>query len=153
MRQSRYLWLIGIITLSMIGMIWWKTPEVVLTTLASPNYSDSSRSVVQNYWNLLDRRQISQARELIINNEITPAGRYELLFWENLVDNNPLLSLQKVEFLDNNDERQVVAKVIWTSSGQEVKTATYAFEAKQTDKGWRIKQVRRINSLSLIGGY
>ena len=124
-----------------------------MTTLASPNYSDSPRAAIQNYWNLLDRRQIDMARDLLINTEITPAGRYELQMWEDTVENNPLLTLQKVEFLDSKDDKQILVKVIWTSVTQENKDVTYSFETKQTDQGWRIKQVRRINALSLIGGY
>ena len=152
MRQSRYVWLLGLSLICLITIITFKTPQTVISALANSHYGNSPRSTIQHFWALMDRRQTDLARDLLI----LPAGSLdenEFSAWETRLNKDPLLSLQKVEFmnLDSNSatSQAVVVRVFWTSSVQDVQNVTFSMNLKQTEKGWRIEQIKRMNSSDL----
>ncbi|MHB8124819.1 MAG: hypothetical protein ACYDEJ_04100 [Desulfitobacteriaceae bacterium] len=152
MKQSRYVWLIGVILFCLFLTISWKSPQVVITALADPFYSDSPQITIQRFWNFLDSRQVDLARGLL-KNESTPISGINLLNeWEKVVEQDALLRLQRVEFLDLRNPQAVIVKVSWSSSLHQVQTATYSFDVRRTNQGWRIWAIKQINDFSFSGG-
>ncbi|MFZ3101055.1 MAG: hypothetical protein WA131_03385 [Desulfitobacteriaceae bacterium] len=152
MQHSRYVWLIGIIVLCLFLTLSWKTPQAVMTALADPSYSDSPQITVQRFWNFLDSRQVDLAKGLI-NSDGATTNRISLLYeWEKVVEQDALLRLQKVEFLDLRNPQAVIVKVTWSSSLQQVQTAMYSFDVRRTNQGWHIWQIKQLNDLSFSGG-
>lgn len=149
MRQSRYVWLLGISLFCLITLVSLKTPQTVISTLADPQYGDSPRTTIQNFWNLMDRRQTDLARDLLDLPEGS-SDEFEFIAWETRLNKDPMLSLQKVEFMNSESgiSQAVVVRVSWLSLDQGVQSVTFSINLKQTEKGWRIQRIKRINDLS-----
>ncbi|HWQ40584.1 MAG TPA: hypothetical protein VN456_00940 [Desulfosporosinus sp.] len=149
MRQSRYVWLLGISLFCLITLISLKTPQTVISTLADPQYGDSPRTTIQHFWNLMDLRQTDLARDLLSLPEGS-SDESEFRAWETRLNKDPMLSLQKVEFMnpDLGISQAVVVRVSWTSLDQGVQRVTFSINLKQTEKGWRIQGIKRINDPS-----
>jgi len=153
MRQSRYVWLLGISLFCLMTIIVLKTPQAVISTLADPQYGNSPRTAIQQFWKLMDLRQTNLARDVLI----LPKGSLdenEFKVWESLMNKDPMLSLQKVEFMnpDLDGSQDIVVRVSWTSSVQKVQQAVFSMNLVKTEKGWQIQGIKRINDLSYIGG-
>jgi len=153
MRQSRYVWLIGISLFCLMTIIVLKTPQAVISTLADPQYGSSPRTTIQQFWKFMDLRQTDLARDLLI----LPKGSLdesEFNAWESRMNKDPMLSLQKVEFMnpDLDGSQDVIVRVSWTSSGEEAMQAMFSMNLVQTEKGWEIQGIKRIKDLSYIGG-
>ena len=148
MRQSRYVWLLGISLFCLISIIALKTPQAVISTLADPQYGNSPRTTVQHFWKLMDLRQTELAQNLLS----LPGGfsdELEVKAWETRLNKDPMLSLKKVEFV-NSDlgiSQGVIVRVSWTSPDQGLKHVTFSNNLIQTEKGWRIQRIKRINDL------
>lgn len=153
MRQSRYVWLLGISLFCLVTLIVLKTPQAVISTLADPQYGSSPRSTIQQFWKLMDLRQTNLARDLVILSQGS-ADESEYKVWESRLNKDPMLSLQKVEFMnsDIDGSEAVIVRVSWTSSIQKVQQAMFSMSLKHTEKGWRIQGIKRINDLSFEGG-
>ncbi|AET68879.1 hypothetical protein Desor_3382 [Desulfosporosinus orientis DSM 765] len=152
MRQSRYVWLIGLSLFCMMTLIVLKTPQKVISTLAQPEYGSSAKTTIQQFWKFMDLRQTNLARDLLI----LPKGsgdESEFKLWESQMNNDPLLSLQKVEFLnsDMGSSDTIIVRVSWKSTVQEIQLVLFSMNLIQTEKGWKIQGLKRINSLSYIG--
>jgi hypothetical protein len=149
MRRSRYVWLLGISLFCLIALISLKTPQTVISTLADPQFGESPRTTIQNFWNLMDRRQTDLARDLLDLPEGS-SDENEFRAWETRLNKDPMLSLQKVEFMnsDSDSSQAEVVRVSWTSLNQGVQRVTFSINLKQTEKGWRIQRIKRINDPS-----
>ena len=149
MRRSRYVWLLGISLFCLIALISLKTPQTVISTLADPQYGDSPRATIQNFWNLMDRRQTDLARDLLDLPEGS-SDENEFKAWETRLNKDPMLSLQKVEFMnsDSSSSQAEVVRVSWTSVNQGVQRVTFSVNLQQTEKGWRIQRIKQINDPS-----
>lgn len=148
MRQSRYVWLLGISLVCLITIIVLKTPQTVISTLADPQYGSSPRTTIQHFWNLMDLRQTDLARGLLS----LPEGSLdetEFRAWESRLNKDPMLSLQKVEFMnsDSGISPVEVVRVSWSSPVEGEQQITFSINLKQTEKGWRIQRIKRINAL------
>lgn len=152
MRQSRYVWLLGISLFCLMTIIVFKTPQAVISTLADPQYGSSPRTTIQQFWKFMDLRQTDLARDLLILSRDS-SDESEFKAWESRMNKDPLLSLQKVEFLnpDLNDSKDVIVRVSWTSSVEKEMQATFSMNLVQSESGWKIKGIKRINDLSYIG--
>jgi len=152
MRQSRYVWLLGISLFCLMTIIVFKTPHAVISTLADPQYGSSPRTTIQQFWRFMDLRQTDLARDLLILSRDS-SDESEFKAWESRMNNDPLLSLQKVEFLnqDMNDSKDVIVRISWTSSVEKEMQATFSMNLVQSESGWKIKGIKRINDLSYIG--
>jgi hypothetical protein len=148
MQHSRYLWLIGIVLLSLFLFLSWKTPQTVMTAMVDPFYSNSPHLTIKKFWNYLDSRQVDLAKGLIRNEGTQIKGIDLVNEWEKLVEEDALIKLQKVEFLDLRNPQAVIVKVTWSSSLNEGQTTMYSFDVRQTNQGWRIWGVKQINNLS-----
>lgn len=151
MRHSRYVWLLGLSFFCLITIITFKTPQTVISALADSHYRNSPRSTIQHFWSLMDLRQTDLARDLLS----LPVGSMEeneFIAWETMLNKDPLLSLQKVEFMNSDQDsassQTVVVRVFWTSPVQDVQNVTFSMNLKQTEKGWRIDRIKRMNNLS-----
>ena len=148
MRQSRYVWLIGISLICLFTIVFLKTPQTVISTLADPQNGNSPRSTIQHFWNLMDFRQTNLAQELLD----VPAGSSdegEFRAWETKLNKDPLLSLQKVEFMNlDSSNRQAIVRISWTSPLNEVQSAVFSISLELTDRGWRITSLKRVNNFS-----
>lgn len=152
MRHSRYVWLLGLSLFCLIAIIALKTPQTVISALADPYYGNSPRATIQHFWKLMDLRQTDLARDLLILQEGS-LDENEFKAWETMLNKDPLLSLQKVEFLNSDSvtSQAVVVRVSWTSPVQEAHQVTFSINLKQTEKGWRIQRIKRMNDLSFLG--
>ncbi|MCO1600407.1 hypothetical protein [Desulfosporosinus nitroreducens] len=153
MRQSRYVWLIGISLLCLMTIVVLKTPQAVISTLADPHYGNSQRTTIQQFWKYMDLRQIDLARDLVSLPKGS-ADESEFKVWETLMNKDPMLSLQKVEFMnpDLDSSQDIIVRVSWTSSLEKVQQATFSMSLAKTEKGWQIQGIKQINDLSYIGG-
>jgi hypothetical protein len=148
MQHSRYPWLIGLILLSLFLFLSWKTPQTVMKAITDPFFTDSPQLTIQKFWNFLDSRQIDLAGGLI-RNEGTPIEGIDLVSeLKKTVEEDALLKLQKVEFLDLRNPQAVIVKVSWGSSLHKVQTKMYCFDVRKTNLGWRIQGIKIINNLS-----
>ncbi|MDD2234086.1 MAG: hypothetical protein PHV03_04100 [Desulfitobacteriaceae bacterium] len=148
MQHSRYPWLIGIILLSLFLFLSWKTPKTVITAIANPFFSDSPQLTIQKFWNFLDSRQIDLV-EGLIRSEGTPIeGRDLVSELKKIVEEDALLKLQKVEFLDLRNSQAIIVKVTWSSSLNEAQTKMYCFDVRKTNLEWRIWGIKMFNNLS-----
>ncbi len=149
MRHSRYVWLLGLSLFCLITILTFKTPQTVITALADPHYGNSPQMTIQHFWKLMDLRQTDLARELLV----LPLGSLdekEFTTWETRLNKDPLLSLQKVQFMNSEmgPLQATIVRVSWTSSVQEAQTFTFSFHLVQNEKGWRIQGIKQINDLS-----
>lgn len=147
MRYSRYVWFMGLSLFCLISIIAFKTPQTVISALADPHYGDSPQKTVQHFWQLMDHRQTDLARDLLI----LPEGsldQKEFIAWETRLNKDPLLSLQKLEFMNSDPaiSQGVVVRVFWTSSIEDVQDVTFSINLKQLEKGWRIDQIKRLSN-------
>lgn len=149
MRHSRYLWFVMIIMSCLVIIIAWKSPQKVVSAMVQPQFADSQRVVVQRFWDCLDNRQLDLVDQFISGKEISPMGKHEIENWKSLVEKNPLLSLQKLEFLSSSTPQAVVIRVSWTSPLKENVTATYSMETRSTSSGWKISQIQKITPQSM----
>jgi len=120
----------------------------VISALADPHFGDSPQKTVQHFWQLMDLRQTDLARDLLV----LPEGsldQKEFGDWETRLNKDPLLSLQKVVFMnsDSGISQGVVVRVFWTASTAEVQSVTFSINLKQTEKGWRIERLKRMNDV------
>lgn len=149
MRHSRYVWLLGLSLLCLITIITFKTPQTVISALADSHYGSSPRSTIQHFWTLMDLRQTDLVRDLL-SLPVGSLDENEFSAWENRLNKDPLLSLQKVEFMNSDlnsaTSQAVVVRVFWTSPVQDVQNVTFSFNLKQTEKGWRIERIKRMNN-------
>jgi len=151
MLYSRHLWTMGIAILCLLGIILWETPQVVWTALADPQYATSPRTSVQRYWDMLDARQIDLARDLVDTGEENFEPE-EFRTWEKMLKDDPYLTINKVEFLDTGNPQNIVVRVSWKSLSNSFESASYSFQLVETEQGWRIHQIRRIQNVSAAGG-
>jgi len=147
-RHSRFVWVLGLSLFCLITIIAFKTPQTVISALADPHYGNSPQGTIQHFWKLMDLRQTDLARELLI----IPEGsleQKEFRDWETKLNQNPLLSLQKLEFLnsDSASSQGVVVRVYWTSPIEDVQYVTFSINLKQSEKGWVIEQIKQMNSI------
>jgi hypothetical protein len=148
MRQSRYAWLLGISFFCLFTIIVLKTPQTVISTLADPQYGNSPRTTIQHFWRLMDLRQTNIARDLLS----LPEGSLdetEFKAWETRLNKDPMLSLQKLEFMnsDSSISQAEIVRVSWSSPIQGVERVIFSINLVQSEKGWRIQQIKQINSL------
>lgn len=147
MRYSRYVWFLGLSLFCLISIIAFKTPQTVISALADPNYGGSPQKTVQHFWQLMDLRQTDLAHHLLV----VPEGsldQKEFNEWETRLNKDPLLSLQKLEFVNSDPalSQSVVVRVFWTSTIEKVQYVTFSINLKQSEKGWRIEGIKRINN-------
>lgn len=148
MRYSRYVWFLGLSLFCLITIITFKTPQTVISALADPHYGDSPQKTIQHFWQLMDFRQTDLARDLLI----IPEGsldQKEFREWETRLNKDPLLSLQKLEFMNSDSaiSQGVVVRVFWTSPIEDVQYVTFSINLKQSEKGWRIERIKRLNNI------
>ncbi|MDQ7093959.1 hypothetical protein REC12_10190 [Desulfosporosinus sp. PR] len=146
MRHSRYAWILGLAIVCLVTIVTFQTPQTVITTMSDPHYQKSSRTTIQHFFSLLDLRQTDLARDLLV----LPEGSLddqEFKTWETTLNKDPLLSLQKVEFLnfDPANTQGIIVRVSWSSPLENVQQVTYSISLKPTEKGWRIQQLKKIN--------
>ncbi|MDP4125378.1 MAG: hypothetical protein Q8912_00295 [Bacillota bacterium] len=149
MRHSRYVWLLGLSLFCLITILTLKTPQTVISALADPHYGNSPHETIQQFWKLMDQRQTDLARELLI----LPKGSLdekEFIMWETRLNKDPMLSLQKVQFMNSDigPSQSSIVRVYWTSSIQNVQFVTFSINLIQTENGWHIKGFKQINDLS-----
>lgn len=149
MHQSRHVWLLGISLLCLVTIIALKTPQAVISTLADPQYGSSPRTTIQQFWKLMDMRQTNLASDLVTLQEGS-ADESEFKAWVSILNNDPMLSLQNVEFMNStlDGSQAVIVRVSWTSSIQKVQQVMFSMNLTQTEKGWRIGGIKRMNDLS-----
>ncbi|MHB1651188.1 MAG: hypothetical protein ACYCVD_01765 [Desulfitobacteriaceae bacterium] len=143
MHRSRNLWIIVIGLLCLGGMFFKESPQAVLSALAHQGYADSPRAVILHFWNLLDARQIELAKGMI-GDPSSPQTSIELMGLADILDKNPLFSLQKVDFLETDNPQAIVVSVSWVSPPQNVQTIKYTFDVKSMKQGWRIINLKRL---------
>lgn len=148
MRHSRYVWIIGVALLCLFLTISWKTPQAVITAITDPLYSDSPQLTIQRFWNFLDSRQVDLAKGLIKNDNTPVSGINLIDELEEVVEQDPLLKIQKIEFFDVRNPQSIIVKVTWRSSLHNVQTAMYSFDVRRTNQGWRIWAIKQINNIS-----
>ena len=148
MRYSRYVWFLGLSLFCLITIIAFKTPQTVISALADPHYGDSPQKTIQHFWQLMDLRQTDLARDLLIMPEGSLEQK-EFREWETRLNKDPLLSLQKLEFM-NSDlaiSQGVVVRVFWTSAIEDVQYVTFSINLKQSEEGWCIERIKRMNNI------
>lgn len=150
MRYSRYVWFMGLSLFCLIMIIAFKTPQTVISTLADPNYADTPQKTIQHFWKLMDLRQLDLARDLLVLQEGS-LDQKEYREWESRLNQDPLLSLQKLEFLnsDSDASQGVVVRVYWTSPIEDVQFVTFSISLIQSEKGWLIEKIKRIDDILL----
>lgn len=148
MRSSRYLWFLGLSILCLVAIISFKTPQSVISALAEAHYGATPQQTIQHFWKLMDLRQMDLARNLVIMPEGSGEQK-EFTEWEAKLDRSPLLTLQKLEFLNSDPavEQGIVVRVFWGSPIEEVFDVMYSFNLKETDKGWQIERMRRLDNI------
>jgi len=148
MRYSRYVWFLGLSLFCLITIIAFKTPQTVVSALADPHYGDSPQKTIQHFWQLMDLRQTDLARDLLIMQEGSLEQK-EFREWETRLNKDPLLSLQKLEFMNSDSaiSQGVVVRVFWTSPIENVQYVTFSINLKHSEKGWRIEGIKRINNI------
>lgn len=147
MRYSRYVWFLGLSLFCLITIIAVRTPQTVISALADPYHGNSPQQTIQHFWQLMDLRQTDLARDLLM----IPEGsldQKEFREWETRLNKDPLLSLQKLEFMnsDSTISQGVVVHVFWTSPIEDVQYVTFSMNLRQSEKGWRIERIKRINN-------
>jgi hypothetical protein len=148
MRYSRYVWLLGLSLFCLITIVAIKTPQTVISALADPHYGNSPQETIRNFWQLMDLRQTDLARDLLI----VPAGssdEKEFKEWETRLNKDPLLSLQKLEFMnsDSSMTKGLVVRVYWSSPIEDVQYETFSMNLKQSENGWLIERIKRMNNI------
>ncbi|AHF06725.1 hypothetical protein [Desulfitobacterium metallireducens] len=149
MRHSRYLWLLMIIMSCLVVMIAWKTPQAVVSAMAQPQFADTPRVAVQRFWDCLDTRQLEMADQLLLSQDLSPLGEYEVEKWKELVERDPFLSMKKLEFLSSSSQEDIIIRVSWASPLRENLSATYAIKTQSTPEGWKITQIKKITPQSM----
>lgn len=149
MRHSRYVWLMGITLMCLIGITAWKSPQAVMVALAEPQHADSPRVAVQRFWGYLDSRQLELADQLLIPKQLNPLGKHEVEQWVARVEQNPLITLKKLEFVDSQLPNVIMVKVEWSSPLKDKISETYAMETQSTPEGWKIVQIQKMSVQSL----
>lgn len=149
MRHSRYLWFVIIVVSCLIVMITWKTPQTVVSAMTQPDFADSPRVAVQRFWNCLDTRQCELADQFLIRQDMNELSQKEIENWMTLVKKNPLISLQKLEFLSSSSPLSVLIRVFWVSPLDEKISAVYMCETQSTPSGWKISQLKKVASQSM----
>jgi len=147
MRNSRFVWFLGLSLFCLVTIIALKTPQTVISALADPHYGDSPQQTIQHFWKLMDVRQTDLAGELLITSE---GSLDQKVFkdWETKLNKDPLLSMQKLEFMNSDLDlsQGVVVRVYWTSPIEAVQYVTFSINLKQSEKGWRIERIKQINN-------
>ena len=147
MRNSRFVWFLGLSLFCLVTIIALKTPQAVKSALADPHYGDSPQQTIQHFWKLMDVRQTDLAGELLITTE---GSLDQKVFkdWETKLNKDPLLSMQKLEFMNSDLDlsQGVVVRVYWTSPIEAVQYVTFSINLKQSEKGWRIERIKQINN-------
>ncbi|HZK56203.1 MAG TPA: hypothetical protein VFC84_18765 [Desulfosporosinus sp.] len=147
MRNSRFVWFLGLSLFCLVSIIALKTPQTVVSALADPHYGDSPQQTIQHFWKLMDVRQTDLASELLMTPE-SSLEQNEFKTWETKLNTDPLLSLQKLEFMNSDAalSQGVVVRVYWTSPIEDVQYVTFSMNLKQLEKGWRIERIKKINN-------
>jgi hypothetical protein len=147
-RHSRFVWVLGLSLFCLITIIAFKTPQTVISALADPHYGDSPQKTIQHFWNLMDLRQTDLARELLVMPEGT-SDLKEFSQWETKLNKDPLLSLQKLEFMNSDPalSQGVVVRIYWTSPIAEVQYVTFSVDLKRSEKGWAIERIKQMNNI------
>jgi len=148
MRYSRYVWFLGLSLFCLITIITFKTPQTVISALADHHYGDTPQKTIQHFWQLMDLRQTDLARELLIMPEGS-LDQKEFREWETRLNKDPLLSLQRLEFMNSDSaiSEGVVVRVFWTSPIEDVQYVTFSINLKQSEKGWCIERIKRMNNI------
>ena len=148
MCYSRYVWFLGLSLFCLITIITFKTPQTVISALADTHYGDSPQKTIQHFWQLMDLRQTDLARDLLIMSEGS-LDQKEFREWETRLNKDPLLSLQKLEFMNSDSaiSQGVVVRVFWTSPIEDVQYVTFSINLKQSEKGWCIERIKRMNNI------
>lgn len=149
MARSRYVWIMGITLVCLLGIVAWKSPQSVMVSLTQPHYADSPQAAVQRFWGYLDTRQLELAEQLLMAKELNPLGQQEFELWKAQVKNNPLISLKKMELADSPQPNSVLVNVEWTSPVKDKIVQTYVMETRATAEGWKIIQIQKLDVQSL----
>ncbi|MGE4273199.1 MAG: hypothetical protein AB7E31_10060 [Desulfitobacterium sp.] len=149
MARSRYVMVMAITLMCLIGIVSWKSPQAVMVALTEPQYADSPRVAVQRFWGYLDTRQLELAERLVLAKDLNPFGQQEVELWKKQVTNNPLISLKKLEFANSLDPNIIMVSVEWSSSVKDRILETYLMETRSTAEGWKIIRIQKVNAQSL----
>lgn len=149
MRHSRYVWLLGITLMCLLGITAWKSPQAVMVALVKPQHADSPRVAVQRFWGYLDSRQLDLAEQLVLGQEMNPLDKHEVDLWKERVERNPLLNLKNLDLEDTKNPNSLIVRVNWTSPLKEQVLETYAIELRETPEGWKIFKMKQVSEQSL----
>ncbi len=147
MRYSRYVWFLGLSLFCLVTIVAFKTPQTVISALADPHYGDSPQKTIQHFWQLMDHRQTNLALDLLMPEG--PLDEKEFREWETRLNQDPLLTLQKLEFMNSDSEisQGVVVRIYWTSPIEDIKFVTFSINLRQSEKGWRIVRMKQIDNV------
>jgi len=87
-------------------------------------------------------------RDLLVIPEGSP-DQNEFREWETRLNTDPLMSLQKLEFMnaDADISQGVVVRIYWTSPIEDVQIVTFSISLKQSEQGWRIERIKQMDNV------
>jgi hypothetical protein len=121
----------------------------VISALANPHDGDTPQETIQHFWKLMDLRQTDLAHELLIVPE-NSLDEKEFKLWETRLNKNPMLSLQKVQFMNSQTDpfQPAVVRVYWTSSLGDAQFVTFSIKLIKVENSWRIQGLKLIQDHS-----
>lgn len=131
-----------IITFSIffIGVIfWWQNPNIAVTAMTKGDFAWNSYTAVKSYWTRLDNRQFDLAEALI-----TPEAAEAHNSLQARFDEDPFLSIQKIEVENTYKADSFICKVTMGSVIEDRKEHTYSIDVNASEKGWRISSIKKI---------
>ena len=131
-----------IITFSVffIGVIfWWQNPNIAVTAMTKGDFAWNSYTAVKSYWTRLDNRQFDLARALISEDAVEAHTVIE-----ERLDENPFLSIQRLQILNTSEADRYVCKVTMGSAIDEKEEQAYYIDVQASEKGWIISSIQII---------
>ena len=131
-----------IITFSIffIGVIfWWQNPNIAVTAMTKSDFAWNSYTAVKSYWTRLDNRQFDLARALISEDAVEAHNGIE-----GRLDENPFLSIQKLEILKTSEAHKYICVVTTGSVIEAKEEKTYYIDVQASEKGWIISSIQII---------
>jgi len=124
----------------LIGVIfWWQKPVGAVSAMSGGEVRTNPYHTVKNYWKRLDYRQFDFAREMVAATAILEHQQLE-----KILQDNPLLSIQKVDINNTQDNSIFNVKITSGSVIDTQKEVLYQIGVGQSDQKFMITSIQEI---------
>lgn len=121
------------------AIVWWQAPNTAVSAFSETDFASNPYTIVKSFWKMVDLRQFDLAEALVEDKNNTEIKRLK-----QILNDNPLLSLQKMEIIQNDEYNNFLVNLTWDSVISEKKEMRYFLQLRKSKNGWIIHSIQSL---------